>query len=154
MLVAKEEQDFISNSSAENYRALLAQISKLVTDSAEKAADQQLREIKKFRRKEPKSFKRKGNEIQYKFNAELQDSLDEAKAHIEKEAVEKAKDSLSEGTLLLINRQKLILLPDKSEFGWKTVEEYLQQGLAENEDDGKIRRAEERGEEALKSAST
>ena len=70
MLVAKEEQDFISNSSAENYRALLAQISKLVTDSAEKAADQQLREIKKFRRKEPKSFKRKGNEIQYKFNVE------------------------------------------------------------------------------------
>ena len=154
MLVAKEEQDFISNSSAENYRALLAQISKLVTDSAEKAADQQLREIKKFRRKEPKSFRRKGNEIQYKFNAELQDSLDEAKAHIKKEAVEKAKDSLSEGTLLLTNRQKLILLPDKSEFGWNTVEEYLQQGLAENEDDGKIRRAEERGEEALKSAST
>ena len=146
MLVAKEEQDFISNSSAENYRALLAQISKLVTDSAEKAADQQLREIKKFRRKEPKSFKRKGNEIQYKFNAELQDSLDEAKAHIKKEAVEKAKDSLSEGTLLLTNRQKLILLPDKSDFGWKTVEEYLQQGLAENEDDGNIRRAEERGE--------
>ena len=125
-----------------------------MTDSAEKAADQQLREIKKFRRKEPKSFKRKGNEIQYKFNAELQDSLDEAKAHIKKEAVEKAKDSLSEGTLLLTNRQKLILLPDKSEFGWKTVEEYLQQGLAENEDDGNIRRAEERGEEALKSAST
>ena len=41
-----------------------------MTDSAEKAADQQLREIKKFRRKEPKSFKRKGNEIQYKFNVE------------------------------------------------------------------------------------
>ena len=34
------------------------------------------------------------------------------------------------------------------------MEEYLQQGLAENEDDGNIRRAEERGEEALKSAST
>lgn len=80
--------------------------------------------------------------------------MDEAKAHIKKEAVEKAKDSLSEGTLLLTNRQKLILLPDKSEFGWKTVEEYLQQGLPENEDDGNIRRAEERGEEALKSAST
>ena len=71
MLVAKEEQDFISNSSAENYRALLAKISKLVNDSAEKAADQQLREIKKFRRKEPKLFKRKGNEIQHKFNEEL-----------------------------------------------------------------------------------
>ena len=80
--------------------------------------------------------------------------MDEAKAHIKKEANEKANDSLSEGMLLLTNRQKLILLPDKSEFGWKTVEEYLQQGLAENEDGANIRRAEERGEEALKSAST
>ena len=34
------------------------------------------------------------------------------------------------------------------------MEEYSQQGLAENEDDGNIRRAEERVEEALKSAST
>lgn len=60
-----------------------------MTDSAEKAADQQLREIKKFRRKEPKSFKRKGNEIQYKFNAELQDSVDEAKAHIKRKQLRK-----------------------------------------------------------------
>ena len=30
------------------------------------AADEQLREIKKLGREEPKSFKRKGNELQYK----------------------------------------------------------------------------------------
>ena len=162
MSVTKEVRDFISNSLAENNRALLTQISKLVSDSAEnlkranaEAADEQLRQVKKLRREEPKSFKRKGNEIQYKFNSKLQDSLEEAKTHLETNAVEKAKESLTEGTLLLTNRQKLILLADKSEFGWKTVEEYSQHELAEDEDDGKkIRRAEERAEKALKSAST
>ncbi|CAH3133401.1 unnamed protein product [Pocillopora meandrina] len=134
MSVTKEVRDFISNSLAENNRALLTQISKLVSDSAEnlkranaEAADEQLR----------------------------QDSLEEAKTHLETNAVEKAKESLTEGTLLLTNRQKLILLADKSEFGWKTVEEYSQHELAEDEDDGKkIRRAGERAEKALKSAST
>lgn len=162
MSVTKEVRDFISNSLAENNRALLTQISKLVSDSAEnlkranaEAADEQLRQVKKLRREEPESFKRKGNEIQYKFNSKLQDSLEEAKTHLETNAVEKAKESLTEGTLLLTNRQKLILLADKSEFGWKTVEEYSQHELAEDEDDGKkIRRAEERAEKALKSAST
>ena len=73
------------------------------------AADDQLREIKKLRREEPKSFKRKGNEIQYKFNLKLQDNLDEVKSHLESTAVDKAKSSLSEGTSMLSERQKLIL---------------------------------------------
>ena len=46
------------------------------------------------------------------------------------------------------------MLADKSEFGWKTLEEYSQYELAENEDNGmKIRRSEERAETVLKSAS-
>lgn len=67
-------QDFIGNSLAENNRVLLTQISKLETDSAEnlnrgnaEAADEQLRQIKKWRREELQSFKRKRNEIQYMF---------------------------------------------------------------------------------------
>ena len=146
----------------QNNKCLLEQISKLVADSAENikrssvvAADEQLREIKKLRREEPKAFKRKGNEIQYKFNSKLQDTLDEAKSHLEANAVEKAKASLSEGTSILTERQKLILLADKSEFGWKTVEEYTQHELADDEADGKkIRRAEERAEKALKSTTS
>ena len=42
-----------------------------------------LREIKRLCREEPKSFKRKGNEIQYKFNSKLPDTLEEAKSHLE-----------------------------------------------------------------------
>ena len=72
------------------------------------------------------------------------------KSHLEVNAVEKVKASLLEGTSLLSERQKLILLADKSEFGWKTVEEYTQHELADSEADGKkIRRAEERAEKAF-----
>ena len=155
MSVSTEVQEFIYTPLAENNKSLLDQVSKLVADSAEsikrsivEAADDQLREIKKLRREEPKSFKRKGNEIQYK----LQDTLDEVKSDLESTAVYKAKSSLSDGTSMLSERQKLILLADKSDFGWKTVEQYTQHELADNEEDGKkIRRAEERAEKALKS---
>jgi len=70
MSVSNEVQEFIHTSLAEN-KALLDHISKLVVDSAEsinrssvEAADDQLREIKKLCREEPRSFKRKGNKIQ------------------------------------------------------------------------------------------
>ena len=162
MSISSDVQEFINTSLAQNNAGLLGQISQLVADSAEnlkrssvEAADEQLREIKRLRREEPKSFKRKGNEIQYKFNSKLLDTLEEAKSHIEVNAVEKVKASLSEGTSLLSERQKLILLADKSEFGWKTVEEYTQHELADSEADGKkIRRAEERAEKALNSAAS
>ena len=41
---------------------------------------------------------------------------------------------------------------DKSDFRWKTVDEYVKHELAVDEEDGKkIRRAEERAEKAVKS---
>ena len=58
--------------------------------------------------------------------------------------VEKVKASLSEGRSLLSRRQKPILLADKSEFGWKTIEEYTQHEIADSEAESKkIRRAGE-----------
>lgn len=81
--------------------------------------------------------------------------MEEAKSHLEVNVVEKVKASLSEGTSLLSERQNLILLTDKSKFGWKTVKEYTQHELAVSEADGKkIRRAEERAEKALSSAAS
>ena len=83
--------------------------------------------------------------------------MEDAKSHLEVNAVEKVKASLSEGTSLLSERQKLILLADKSEFGWKTVEEYTQHELADSEADSnskKLSTAEERAEKALKSAAS
>ena len=73
-------------------------------------------------------------------------------SHLETNGADKAKEALAQGTRLLDERQKLILLADKSEFGWKTVEEYRQHELAEDEQDAKkIRQAEERAEKELKS---
>ena len=50
-------------------------------------------------------------------------------------AVEKAKTLLDEGTKLVSERQKLIRMTDRSEHGWVTVEEYLEDELADNSDD-------------------
>ena len=81
--------------------------------------------------------------------------MEEAKSHLEVNAVEKVKGSLSEGTSLLSERQKLILLAEKSKFCWKTAKEYTQHELADSEADGKkIRRAEGRAEKALNSAAS
>ena len=160
MSVSKEIESFISNSLAENNKQLFSQIKDLVSGSLEnlkrsnsEAAMDQLREIKKFRREDSKSFDRKGNEFQYKFNAKVIDCFDHCKSHLESNAVDKAKESISEGISMLGEKQKLILLADKSEFGWKTVTEYLQHELADDEQDGKkIRRAEERAEKAVKAS--
>ena len=148
----------INKSLADNNKALLDQISKLVADSADnvkrvsvEAASEQLREIKKLRREEPKSFKRKGNEVQCKFNAKLQDSFEEAKSHLEVNAIDKAKGALAEGTSLLAERQKLILLADKSDFGWKTSTFNTSSLWMKRTEKKRKRRAEERAEKAVKS---
>ena len=46
-------------------------------------------------------FNRKGNEFQYKFNVKEFDSLDDYKSHLECDAVDKAKESISEGMSML-----------------------------------------------------
>ena len=71
ILVTPEVQQFIDESLADNNKALLDQISKLVADSADnvrraslQAADEQLRVIKKVKREAD-------NELLCKFNAKL-----------------------------------------------------------------------------------
>ena len=48
-------------------------------------------------------------------------------------------------------RDKLIKIADKSEFGWETVNEYMSDDVAsDNEDRKRIKRAEERAEQKKK----
>ena len=96
-----------------------------------------MREIKKLKHSEPHKFKRKANEDQYKFNLKLGKTLDNVKSAAQKSQLEKLKSELDEGEELLLERQKDILLADKSESGWFTVEEYKKHDLAENSDDEK-----------------
>ena len=51
-----------------------------------------------------------------------------------------------QGIQLIARRQKLVELTDKSEHGWATVNEYLDDELASDEDARKIRKAEKSAE--------
>ena len=69
-------------------------------------------------------------------------------------AVEKAKTLLEEGMKLVRERQKLIRMADRSEHGWATVEEYLEDELADDSDDEKrIQKAEFRAGRKLKATA-
>ena len=56
-----------------------------------------------------------------------------------------AKRKISEGMDLITNRQKLITLADSSDAGWRMVDEYVSNPLAEDsEDEKKIYKAQTR----------
>ena len=66
-------------------------------------------------------------------------------------AVEKAKTLLEEGEKLILDRQKHIRIADRSEYGWATVDEYVENELADGSDDEKrLSRADARAGKKLK----
>ena len=96
-------------------------------------------------------FKRKGNEAQFKFNNTVREKMVQANTHINDGDAESAFHSITEGIELIDNRQKLVKLADSSKNGWRTVQEYTQHELAENEEDEKrIFKAELRAERKMK----
>ena len=103
-------------------------------------------------RKESYSFRIKGNELQFKFNDKVVDKVAAAAAAIgkvdttsssSKALLDRAAKELQEGTALLVHRQKVIKLADRSEAGWAVVEEYEGDDLANDSDDE--RRMEKEG---------
>ena len=83
-----------------------------------------MKEIKRLKFNEPHKFKKKANEDQFKFNQKLSEMLDSAKSAAEHSQLEKVKKDLEEGEKLISERQKHILLADKSDYGWATATEY------------------------------
>lgn len=73
-------------------------------------ADWHLRQIKKLKFEEPRQFKKKANEDQYRFNSKLTDVLGKAKSLCSAQNLDKVKESLDKGENLLAERQKHILL--------------------------------------------
>nr|XP_022342549.1 uncharacterized protein LOC111136182 [Crassostrea virginica] len=106
------------------------------------------------------SFRKKGNENQFKHQARVLTKLKEARDHLDSssiadESVESAKASINEGMELVKNRQKLIKLADSSQLGWKVVKEYESNPIAEDSDDEKkIYRAQMRAERKAKESNT
>ncbi len=103
----------------------------------QEAANQRL--AKKLKLDKKPTFRKKAHEKQFLFNEEVGGKLEEAKAALGQTppAVEKAKTVLAEGEKLIVERQKLIRIADRSEHGWATVEEYIDDELADNSDDEK-----------------
>lgn len=154
MSVSKDEvSDLIRENNhqfMDSFKDLLAQTVGQIKRSNEDSAQQQMKEIKKLKFDEPHKFKKKANEDQFNFNRKLAENIGSAKFAAENGQLEKVKSDLEEGEKLLCERQKLILLADKSEFGWATVEEYKQHDLAEDsEDEKRIHSAERRARVAL-----
>ena len=94
-------------------------------------------------------FQKKSYENQFKCNQKVTLTLKEAEATLEaRDAVAlKTKPKISEGLELLNYRQKLVKMADSSEHGWKVVQKYTSNPLAEDSDDEKnILRAQTRAE--------
>ena len=116
--------------------------------------DSHLKEIKKLKFDEPHRFKKKGNEDQYRFYLKVGDAIEEAKEACSSQQLDKVHASLEKGEKLLSERQKHILLADKSDFGWSLIREYKRNDLAEDSDDEKkIIRAEARARTQAKQNS-
>ena len=91
-------------------------------------------------------FKRKTNRFQYDHNNEVTDTMKKVRKQLVKNPpnIRKAVSTLDEGIYFNNFRTKCILMADKAEGGWATVEEYLQRELAsDSEDDKRMRKAEQ-----------
>ncbi len=97
--------------------------------------------LKRVRHEKAYAFKRKGNEEQATFNSRVEETLAEAQAALavpgSSKAIERAQAALKKGTDLLQERQKLIKIADRSEYGWGVVAEYTADELAADSDDEK-----------------
>ena len=75
-----------------------------------------MKEIKRLKFSESHKFKKKANEEQFEFNQKLIKTLDSAKSAAENSQLEKVKTSSGESETLISERQKHILLADKSDY--------------------------------------
>ena len=100
---------------------------------------------------EPRAFKKKGNEKQFTINAQVLECLDQAVSAVDKNKIDKAKESLKTGIEILKNRQKLILIADSEKLGWRVADKYETNELAsDNEDEKRLWKSANRAERKAK----
>ena len=96
-------------------------------------------------------FKKAGNKKQFQHEARVLSTLQQADSALAVADMEKAKQLIQQGIVLVKRRIKLIKLADKSEYGWATVKEYESDELAsDSEDEKRIYRSERRAEKRVR----
>ena len=116
----------------------------------EETSSSQLNELKRIRFSEPRVFRKKGHEQQYKYNEQIKAAVSEAKIAAEGWKYDSCIAKLDEGIDLIDQRQKLILEADRSEYGWKTVGENMDNERADNDEDAKkMRKAEKEAQRKI-----
>ncbi len=133
---------------------------KQVCQSQDEAADKIARKVR-HDRSGAYAFKKKGNERQHEFNAEVGDKIGDALVKLDTisptasatattSALEAANEALKEGESLLQRQQKVIKIADRSELGWSVDSEYEADKLANDSDDEKrLEKAEKAAERKL-----
>ena len=101
-------------------------------------------------------FKKRGNEEQHKHNVKVIRKLQEANTalsseDITEEKIQKCREHIAEGIDIVTHREKLVKLADSSESGWRVVQEYQANPLAEDsEDEKRISKAQNRADKKVK----
>ena len=83
--------------------------------------ESQMSKLQHMKFSEPRSFKKKGHEQKYKHNEKVKATLTEAKDAIVAQKQDACIAKLDEGIELVDGHQKLILMADRSEYGWKNI---------------------------------
>ena len=114
--------------------------------------------LKRARQDKPYAFKKKSNEEQARVNSRIDETLAEAQAELDDHTsaagpsatVSRAQDAIARGRKAIAERQKLIRIADRSEYGWAVVEEYTADELADDSDDEKrLEKAEKAAERKI-----
>ena len=118
----------------------------IAVDAAKEAADKAIdsqkakfddikAKMKEDRKSNLLTFKKKGNKRMYEHEKEVLEIIDESVECIENKNIEKAKEILEKGKTIVSKRMKVIRLADRED--WLTVNEYLSDELASDENDDK-----------------
>ena len=137
----------VVNAVAQSQNALMSQLKDLISNEMGKVQDQQQiaeTQITKIEAtlSDGHKFKRRRNEEQFKHNNKILSKIKEADNVLDannpsQEGISKAKEKLAEGMSLLKYRQKIIKIADSSDLGWRVVQEYEANPLADDSEDEK-----------------
>jgi len=143
------------NAMMSDFKTLLSsEIGKMNTQQKE-IADSQIVKIESTLT-EGYKFRKRGNEEQNKHNVKVLGKLKEAETELKavrmtEGNIQTAREKIAEGISLINHRQKLVKIADSAQLGWKVVQEYEANPLADDsEDERKIVKAESRAERKFK----